>query len=511
MAGHCVNLILQGKYMKNRLRILYLSSEVSPFAKTGGLADVANSLPKALFDLGHDVRVMMPKYGLIGDRKYTLREVIRLKEIPVRFGNKEVIISAKSAFVPDSKVQIYFIEYPPYFDRSELYVDEKTGKDYPDNAERFALFSYAVLETVKILHWEPQIIHCNDWQMGLMPWLIKNYIRNDPFFEKTRTMFTIHNLAYQGNFSLDILPSIGLPDYLREPQSDMEFYQQISFLKSGITSANVITTVSPTYAKEIQTSDELSAGMKGILQSRSSRLYGIQNGADYSVWDPEKDPLIAKTYTANSFNLKQANKVELLKVCKMPFDESIPVIGMISRLVEQKGIDLVINAIENIMKLNVQLVILGKGNSFYQKALHQIQSRYTGRVCVATRFDDELAHLIEAGSDMFLMPSRFEPCGLNQIYSLRYGTVPIVRRTGGLADTIVDFITDPNKGNGFVFDSYNGDDMVKAIKNAVEAFKDKKLWLKLAKRGMRQNFSWKVSAENYVKYYYKMESQNRRK
>ncbi len=497
--------------MKTRLRILFLSSEVAPFAKTGGLADVCSALPKALFEKGHDVRVMMPKYGTIGERKYTLREVIRLKEIPVKMGDKIYPTNAKSAFIPDSKVQIYFLDYKPFFDRPDLYVDSKTGKDYPDNAERFALFCRAVLETIKILHWEPQVIHCNDWQTALIPWLLRNEYKDDSFFNKTRTMLSIHNVAYQGVFDPDVLPRIGIPESEKEPGSDLEFYGKINFLKGGIKTADVITTVSPTYANEIQSDPELGCGLQDVLKERSQDLHGILNGVDYSVWDPEKDKLIPARYSAADLSGKLTDKQALLDQCGLPFDESIPVIGMVSRLVDQKGFDLLADSVDDIIKLKTQLVILGVGDPKYHKLLEKLAKKYPKNISVNLRYDNELAHLIEAGSDMLLMPSKYEPCGLNQMYSLKYGTVPIVRKTGGLADTIIDFIADPANGNGFVFESYDSKALVQAIKNAVETFRQPKVWQKLMKKGMKQNFGWQVAADKYIKLYAKLDNTKRKK
>ncbi|NOY59799.1 MAG: glycogen synthase GlgA [Calditrichaeota bacterium] len=497
--------------MKNRLRILFLSSEVAPFTKTGGLADVSSALPKALFDMGHDVRVLTPKYGSISDRKYILREVIRLKKIPIQMGGKEHITSAKSAFIPDAKVQIYFLEYKPFFGHQDLYVDSQTGKDFPNNAERFMLFSRAVLETIKLLVWQPQIIHCNDWQTAMIPYLLKNEFKDDPFFAKTATVLSIHNLAFQGSFDPKVTTKLGLPEEAAKPGSDLEIYEKINFLKAGILNANIITTVSPTYADEIQDDPELGAGLGEILRQRRQDIYGILNGVDQTVWNPEKDSYLENKYDSTNLDGKIENKKILLKKSKLPFDESVPVIGIISRLTDQKGFDLIAEAIDKIIKLNVQLVVLGMGDSKYQKLFKDISKKHPQNVAVFLRFDEELAHLIEAGSDIFLMPSRYEPCGLNQMYSLKYGTVPVVRKTGGLADTIVDFIEDPNKGNGFSFEAYESGAMLQAIKKAVDTFKDQKTWQKLIKRGMRQDFSWHVAADKYVKLYSKLESNKRKK
>ncbi len=490
--------------MKNKLRILFLSSEVEPFAKTGGLADVASALPRALYEEGHDVRVMMPKYGVISDRKYILRDVIRLKKIAVKMGNKEYITSAKSAFLPDSKVQIYFLNYKTLFDKKGLYVDPKTGKDFANNAERFALFCRAVLETIKILHWEPNVIHCNDWQTALVPWLLKNDYGEDSFFANTATLLSIHNMAYQGNFPPTVLPKIGLAKEFGEPGSDMEFYGNINFLKLGILHADSISTVSPTYADEIQSNEELGAGLNEFLKARKKDLHGILNGVDETIWNPEKDSFLPAFYSPSDLEGKSECKKTLLQESKLEYKPEMPVVGMISRLDSQKGFDLLDEIREDLFKLDLQFVVLGVGDPRYHKMLQALQKKYPDKVSIHLRFDDRMAHLIEAGSDIFLMPSRYEPCGLNQMFSLKYGTIPVVHNVGGLADTITDYTENRNQGNGFIFTEYSGKAFLQAIQRALEEFSDKKSWQKLVKRAMKQNFSWKASADKYVKLYQKM-------
>lgn len=491
--------------MKNKVRVLFLSSEVSPFAKTGGLADVSSSLPKALHELGHDVRVIMPKYGPISERKYVLREVIRLKKIPVTMGNTEHVTCAKSAFIPDSKVQVYFLDYKPYFGRSELYLDPKTGTDYPDNAERFMLFSRAVLETIKLLHWQPQIIHCNDWQTAMIPWLLQHDYADDPFFKDITTLLSVHNFAYQGSFDKSILRNIGIDDAHPDLVEQVEIYDRVNFLKTGLLTADAISTVSPTYAKEVQTDADRAAGLQDVLEARKKDIYGILNGVDYSIWNPEADSLIPEHYSATDLEKKVEDKKALLEKAKLPFDETLPVIGIVSRLVDQKGFDLISDVLDKIVSLQCQLVVLGTGEKKYQTFFKEAMKTYPKNVAAFFTFDEEMAHLIEAGSDIFLMPSLYEPCGLNQMYSLRYGTVPVVRNTGGLADTIIDFVREPEKGNGFVFDAYESNAMLNAIENAIKTFKDEKTWRKIQKRGMKADFSWGLAAENYVKLYQKLE------
>lgn len=489
--------------MKGPYNVLYVSSEVAPFAKTGGLADVAGALPKAIKELGHDIRVMMPKYGFISDRKYTLREVIRLKDVHVQLGDREYTISAKSAFLPDSKVQIYFIEYPPYFDRESPYVNPKTGKDWEDNAERFALFSRGVLEVLRVLHWQPDVIHCNDWQTALIPTYLKTVLKDDNYFAKTSTLLTIHNLAYQGVFDPGVLEAIGLPQELFSPGGPVEFYGKVNFLKAGIVYADLLNTVSERYAQEIQT-PEYGAGLDGVLRERAQDLYGILNGVDYSVWNPETDELIPHHYNASDLSGKWKNKEALLEQLGLPYAEDVPVIGMISRLADQKGFDLLAEIIDDLMALDIRFVLLGTGDPKYHKIFERVGKKYKNKASINLRFDNPLAHLIEAGSDMFLMPSRYEPCGLNQIYSLKYGTIPIVRATGGLADTIKDFDPATGKGNGFVFEKYDAGELLATIKRALEVYKDKKNWLKLIRNAMAEDFSWSVSAKKYVDLYKKL-------
>ncbi len=489
--------------MKSKYRILYLSSEIAPFAKTGGLADVGCSLPKALFEAGHDVRVIMPKYGTISERRYVLREVIRLKRIPVKMGQAEFVTSARSAFIPNSKVQVYFLEYKPFYGRADLYVDPVTGKDYPDNAERFMLFSRAVMEIIKLLHWQPQIIHCNDWQTAMIPWLLKHEYADDPFYKDIHTVLTVHNMAYQGSFPKEVMPKIGIPSAGPEAEETI-IYDRVNFLKTGLVTADLITTVSPTYAKEIQEDSELGAGLESILKSRSEHLFGILNGVDENVWNPEKDPCLPVHYSAATVEQKVGNKKALLERVGLPPDLQTPVIGMISRLVDQKGFDLVAESIDRLLSLNCRLIVLGTGEKRYHDFFQELAERHPQQVAVFLTFDEELAHLIEGGCDMFLMPSRFEPCGLNQMYSLKYGTLPIVRKTGGLADTVIDFIQDPEHGNGFVFEEYSANAMLAAVQNALKTYGDEKTWRKLQKRAMKADFSWNTAAENTVKVYQKI-------
>jgi starch synthase len=486
---------------KKKLKILYASSEVVPFAKTGGLADVASALPKQLKQLGHDIRVVMPKYATIPEAKFKLREVIRLRNIEVPLGGEIHSVSIKSAFIPDSKVQVYFVEQPDFYDRKELYVDPDTGKDYSDNDARFFLFSRAVLEIARTLAWPPDIIHCNDWQTAAVPLYLKTVYADDPFFAGTKTILSLHNVGYQGNFPSSAVEVGGVPPELFYPVSPIEFHGSFSFMKTGIKYADIVTTVSKTYAGEIQSDPEFGFGMEGVLHDRSEDLHGILNGIDDTIWNPEVDQLIARNFTKKNLDGKEMNKQALLEAFGLQYDPSVPVIGIISRLADQKGFDLIAQVLDKIAALKVQIVILGTGDQKYHDLFTDAVERYPDTFSVQLVFNNQIAHQIEAGSDFFLMPSRYEPCGLNQMYSFMYGTVPIVRATGGLADTVLDVGKNPDGGTGFSFEKYDAGEMFSTIERALDYYQDRTLWQKLQVRGMSQDFTWLKSAKRYVEIY----------
>ncbi len=486
-----------------QLKICYVSSEVVPFAKTGGLADVAGALPIALKEMGHDVRLMMPNYKSINERKFVLREVIRLREVNVEINQQFRMANGKTAFLPSSKVHVYFLSIPEYFDRKDLYVDSRTKKDFSDNAERFAFFSMSVLNTLKLLYWQPDIIHCNEWQTALIPFYLRTHFKDDPFFRNTKTVLSLHNLAYQGIFSAEKASHVGISNEFYSPKAEFEFYGKLNLLKGGILFADVLNTVSEQYSKEISSSSDYGFGLEKVLAGRKRDLYGIINGVDYSIWSPDSDENIPVKYDTRSLNRKIENKEALCEKCGLKFDPQVPLVGIISRLVDQKGFDLISEAFDKLMKLNIQLVLLGEGDAKYHEKFKKLAKKYSKKFSLTLKFDDALAHLIEAGSDIFLMPSKFEPCGLNQIFSLRYGTVPVVRETGGLKDTISHYNPKTGKGNGFTFKKHNSKEMLEAIKTAVDKFKDEKTWSKIQKNGMRADFSWDASAKKYLKLYEK--------
>jgi starch synthase len=486
--------------MAKSLNVLFLSSEVDPFAKTGGLADVSGALPQILKSLGQEVRVMMPRYGAIDRRKDRLHEMIRLKNIDIPVGKKSYPASVRSSFLVNvhDKVQVYFVDNSKFFGRTGIYVHPETKKDYADNDERFIFFARSVFEVLKKMGWAPDIIHCNDWQTGLVPAYLRTVYGKDPLFKHTRTLFTVHNMAYQGAFPKEASAKTHLPPEIFSEKGLLSS-GKLNFLKAGLLYADAITAVSERYAREIYSSAEYGCGLQNVLRKRKQDLTGILNGVDYSLWDPSADKLIPQQYDHRSIELKVENKKALLRHFKLPFNESTPVIGIISRLADQKGFDIIGEVLDRMMKENLQLVVLGTGEKRYHTMFERAARKYPKKIGVALTFDNPLAHLIEAGSDMFLMPSRYEPCGLNQIYSLRYGTVPIVRATGGLDDTIED--VRGTSGTGFKFSTYSGSELLKTVHRALHAFERQTTWGRIMRAGMAEDFSWESSAKKYLQVY----------
>ncbi len=472
------------------MKILFVSPEVVPFAKTGGLADVAGSLPKALKEIGHDLRIIMPLYGKIRNPKSEIR----------LFKVDSENVSVHEGRVPDTEVPVYFVDNEKYFgSRQELY--QVKGIDYPDNLERFSLFSRAVVQFLKELDWRPDIVHCNDWQSALVIAYLKVLFKDDPFFKRTATVYSVHNMGYLGMFPKEKLPLTGLGSDQFRPEA-LEFWGNIALTKAGFVYADVINTVSETYAKEIQT-PEFGHGLDGLLRYRTKDVYGIINGIDYDVWNPATDPNIPKRYSAATLSLKIQNKLELQKQNNLPQKKETPVIGMITRLADQKGLDILEGAIGDLMCEHCQLVILGTGDQKYHELLLKIKQKCPDHIGVNLKFDAILAELIYAGTDMFLMPSRYEPCGLGQLISFKYGTIPIVRKTGGLADTVHDFDPKTGEGEGFVFEEYSSKALLGAIKRAIENCHKKTIWKTLQEKVMELDYSWDASAKKYVSLYMK--------
>jgi starch synthase len=474
------------------MNITFAASEGVPFSKTGGLADVVGVLPRALADLGHSVTTFLPRYKQtkLADSKVALRSVTVPFDDQYRFCS--VVDGGKHA-----GVQFYFIDYPPFFDRDGLY-GIPGGGDYPDNAERFALFSRAVIEASKLLG-IPDVFHCHDWQTALIPVLLHTNYVTDPAFRKTSVVFTIHNQGYQGLFESDVLPLLNLPWELFTVNR-MEFYGKVNFLKGGIVFADAITTVSRRYAQEIQTS-EYGFGLEGVLRARSGNLHGILNGVDYSEWDPATDKYIAVNYSPEDLSGKSLCRADLLKEFALEPIDGHALIGIVSRFAIQKGFDLIASIADRLLHDPVQMVVLGTGDKQYEQLFLKLAQQYPAKFSVKVAYDNALAHKIEAGADIFLMPSRYEPSGLNQMYSLKYGTVPIVRATGGLDDSIDDWNRATRQGTGFKFHAYHGEALYSALREALDAFKDRDGWRQLMLNGMKKDFSWSREAREYVKVY----------
>jgi starch synthase len=487
----------------NAMRIVLASSEAVPFSKTGGLADVATALANALAKLGHSVWLVTPHYPqarhvngstAIGTEPTGVR-----LDIPI--GSRHVPGTVLRARLPGSPVTVLLIDQPDYYDRPALY--QQNGSDYRDNCERFIFFSRAVLESVRQIGLRPDIVHANDWQTGLIPALLAVDSPLHEAFEGTGSIFTIHNMAFQGLFWHWDMLLTGL-DWKYFNWRQMEFYNQLSLLKTGIVFADMLTTVSPTYAREIQT-PEFGWGLDGVLRSRGNELVGILNGVETNIWNPQTDAALTANYSIVDVEEgKRSCKRQLQEQLALPTRPEVPLFGMVSRLTDQKGLDLVAEASGRLLERDIQLCVLGSGEPKHERWLTELSQRMPEKVAVRVGFDDGLARRIEAGADMFLMPSRFEPCGLNQMYSLIYGTVPIVRATGGLADSVVD-ATPENVGNGtatgFCFVDYSAAALVGTIERALALFADKAEWLRLVRAGMNQDFSWRRSAISYLRVY----------
>jgi starch synthase len=480
---------------KQSLKILIAASEVVPFAKTGGLADVTGALPKALRALGHDVRVIMPKYKKIDDEKFKVRDTG--KEVGIDIALFNHMGEIKEAVIPGTDVPVYMIDNTEFFYRDEIY--RTPQGEYWDNAERFLFFSKAVLEACKALDWAPDVINCNDWHTGLIPVFLKTIYSQDEFFKNTATVYSIHNIAYQGYFSKEMMSHAGLPWEIFN-MHQLEFYGGINYMKGGIVFADVVNTVSKRYKEEIET-PEFGYNLEGALRERRDDLYGILNGIDYELWDPMTDTMLSVNYNEDSIEKKEEVKKDLLNGCGLKYYENVPVIGLVSRFDDQKGLDVLSRIMEEMMRLNLQFVVLGTGEERYHEMFRYWAKMFPEKLSANIKFDNKLAHNIYAGSDMFLMPSHFEPCGLGQLIALKYGTIPIVRETGGLADTVKSYNFKEKKGNGFSYVGNYPTELFNTIRIAVDTYKNKNVWRRIQSNGMKEDFSWFHSAARYVELY----------
>jgi starch synthase len=477
------------------LKILFVSPEVVPFAKTGGLADVAGSLPKALKALGCDVRLVMPLYQSVRQGKFPIKKV--MEDLPILLGGRKITADIYEGEL-EQDLPVYFIERDEYYDRLNLYGSAKG--DYFDNDSRFSFLARGTLKAAQTLGFRPDILHCHDWQTGLIPACLHFERQSESFYRDTATVFTIHNMAYQGSFPKAIIELAGLPEECFSPEG-LEFWGRANLLKAGIVYSQIINTVSRKYSQEIQTA-EYGNGLEGILSYRKGDLFGILNGVDYELWNPETDSYLAAPYTSGDLSGKKLCKKDLLNRYNLPEDRlEYPLLGVISRLADQKGFDLLAGVMDRLLSQEVSLVVLGTGEEKYHRLFTELAERHPKKLGIRLTFDNALAHQIEAGSDMFLMPSLYEPCGLNQIYSLKYGTIPVVRATGGLDDTITPFEAKTGEGTGFKFSLYQPEAFWAILEEALEVFQNQTQWNRLIKNAMAMDFSWEVSAKEYSKLY----------
>ncbi len=480
------------------MKILLASSEVFPFSKTGGLADMVGALGRALVNAGEEAAIVTPLYRGIQNRFPALRRVDWHFDLPL---GAQTVPAELWELARPGEAKIYFIDHPGYFDRAGIY--QENHLSYADNGERFIFFSKCVVNLARYLPWRPEVVHLHDWQAALVPALILQQKRAG-WGNAPATCLTIHNLAYQGVFPEEAFALTNLPaDFYAPDGVGTEYFGMLNCLKGGIVFADSITTVSPRYAREI-TTEELGCGLDGVLRQNHAKLTGILNGVDYAEWNTTKNPYLFKTYSHARMAGKAVNKAELQRLVGLPVDEKIPLFGTISRLAEQKGVDIQLGALEEMLNTNIQFVQLGSGSPEYEKGYRELAARFPGKVAVQFGYNEALSHRIEAGCDFFLMPSRFEPCGLNQMYSLRYGTIPIVRATGGLDDSVIDFNENPAKANGVKFYEYTSRALAKAIRKSIAIYEHPDLIRHFRKTAMKADFSWNQTVAEYIHVYQKI-------
>ncbi len=486
--------------MAKPLSILYVSSEVFPFAKIGGIGDIAYSLPIAIRDQGHDIRVMLPKYGIVSERRNKIHEINRLKDMPIPVGNDTMLATVKSSAIcnPRTKVQAYITTNQDYFDSKKgIYGDPKCGVDYPDNDERFMFFSRTVIETCMLLGWYPDIIHCNDWQTALAAAFAKILFPNK--FKKTRFVLTVHNFAQQGEFPEATFDKLALPEDVKE---NFMHDGKVNFLKAGIMYADYINTVSQTYADEILQDSNYTKGLNKIMLQNTDKFSGIMNGIDTYGWNPRTDNIKKKKLTDDFEEYKEINKAYLANQFGLEYKPRTPMIGIVTKLSDYKGTDLLLKTLPKLCELDLQLIVMGDGEQKFKQEIQEQYKHHFDKFAFKIGFDEDLTHNIEAGCDMYLMPSLYEPCGLNAMYSMLYGTVPIVRATGGLTEIVKEFDTETRAGNGFKFSDYTPEALFDVVAKAIAIYKRRDIWYEFSKRLMKEDFSWKESAKKYITIYY---------
>lgn len=477
------------------LKVCLATSELAPFAKTGGLGDVCASLARYLPRAGCDVRAFLPFYSKVDTSQQLFVPVSFLRDVPIQLGSRTYAFTAFSARMPKADLPLYFIHCPALFDRPSIYTQDR------DEPLRFAFFSRAVLECCQRMGWAPDVFHVHDWHTALIPLYLRTLYAWDQLFARSKTLLTIHNIGYQGVFSADVLNDIGLAPFASFLYQEDLLAGRLNFLKTGLLYAGALSTVSRTHAQEIQT-DRYGMGMQAMLRARSDHLFGIVNGIDYDDWDPAKDPSLPYAYSADNLGGKALNKRHLSDGMGLGFEEEVPLFSIVSRLTAQKGFELCFEALPAFLRRrNARLMVLGTGEAGLEQFFHGLQRDFPGRVGFYRGYNESLAHLTEAGSDIFLMPSLYEPCGLNQMYSQRYGTPPIVRKTGGLADTVQPWDRASGQGTGFVFEHFTPEGLTWGLENAFSAYHDRDGWTRLVRNGMGQDFSWESQIERYVALY----------
>ncbi|PYV13599.1 MAG: glycogen synthase GlgA [Acidobacteria bacterium] len=481
------------------LDVVMFAAEAFPFVKVGGLGDIVGALPKYLKTLGAEPSIVIPAYKDVHHDRHGIAPYAPVPEFLVPMGPGWARAEIYHGALPGTDIDVFFIGCVDYFYRDGVYDDPGTGEGFPDNMERYVFFMKAGLELWKRLARNADVLHCHDSQAGLIPGMLKTTYADDPSFQRAGTLFTIHNLAYQGVYPKESLYWAGIDYRHFYPTSPFEFWGKVNFTKVGIECADLVSTVSETYAREIQESAEFGYGLEGVLRRRSEDLFGIVNGIDYREWNPETDPLLPAHFSSRDLAGKAVCKRELQAAFGLPpRDGQVPVFGIVSRLTDQKGLDLIAEAVEEITALDLQMIVLGNGQRHYHDLFGMLAERYPEKIGVRFGHDNRLAHLVEAGADIFLMPSKYEPCGLNQIYSLRYGAVPVVRATGGLVDTVQNYDLESETGSGFSFESYSAAAMMDALRRALRLYSDAERWRRLQARIMTLDWSWEASARKYM-------------
>jgi len=479
--------------MSSPLRICYAASEIAPFAKTGGLADVGAALPRTLHRMGHDVRSFLPLYASIGRRG--IQRVDFVERVPVRMGGRTYTFSLWTAPLVKDGPAAYFVDCPELYARPDIYTSD------PDEPQRFGLFCRAVLESCQRMGWAPAVVHVNDWHTAILPLLLRTAYSWDALFHRTRTLLTIHNIGYQGVAPARAIQELGLSEWTHLFDPEDLRYDRVNLLRTGLVYADLVTTVSPTYAREIQT-PEYGMGLDALLRARNSTFVGILNGVDYAVWSPERDAYLPQRYSAARLEGKRANKRHLLGELGLGPADGAPLAGIVSRFVPQKGLELCVPVLPELLRTtDLRVVAVGSGEPQYEGFFARLEREFPGRAVYYRGYSDELAHLVEAGADLFLMPSRYEPCGLNQLFSLRYGTIPVVRRTGGLADTVEPYDPTTGRGTGFVFEHFTSEGLGWALRSALDTFRNRPAWIQLMRNAMAKDYSWDTQARRYVEAY----------